>query len=170
MNYKKITTAVCAGCLAASSAFMLTGCGATFEGSGSKEAASAEQLALRLESPWAHDVENQAVGSAPAGLHDGTFTGSAPGMDGMISVTLEVKDGVITTTAITQEGESQSVGGFEAIRDGRYAEMIDKAQSAQIDTVSGATITTSAVKKATQDAIDQSLAGEASTPQADVSK
>lgn len=37
----------------------LTGCGASFEGSGSKDAASAEQLAMRIDDPWAVQSREQ---------------------------------------------------------------------------------------------------------------
>ena len=56
---------------------------------------------------------------------------------------------------MTQEGETQSVGGFEAIRDGKYAAMIDAEQGPDIDCISGATITTAGVRQATTDALIQ---------------
>ncbi len=73
----------------------------------------------------------------------------------MVSVTLEIKDSVITCTQITQDGETQSVGGFEAIRDGKYAKMIDAAQGSDIDSIAGATLTTAAIKGAVDDALEQ---------------
>ena len=57
--------------------------------------------------------------------------------------------------ATTQDGETQSVGGFEAVRDGTFAKMIEAAQGSDIDTVSGATITTAGVKQAVDDALAQ---------------
>ena len=51
---KRTTTAI--ACSAAALALGLSGCGASFEGSGSKDAASAEQLALRTDDPWAAEV------------------------------------------------------------------------------------------------------------------
>ena len=59
--------------------------------------------------------------------------------------------------------ETQSVGGFEAIRDGKYALMIEAAQGSDIDTVSGATITTEAVRNAVDDALDQARVEMASS-------
>ena len=83
------------------------------------------------------------------------YTGSAPAMAGMVTVTLLVEDNHITCIALTQDGETQSVGGYEAIRDGRYAAMIEAAQGSDIDVISGATITTAAVGNAVEDALDQ---------------
>jgi uncharacterized protein with FMN-binding domain len=86
---------------------------------------------------------------------DGTYTGSAQGMSSIIRVTLSVAGGTITTEEIWQDCETQSVGGYEAIKDGVYAAMIDAAQGPDIDAISGATITTTAVKTAVEQALAQ---------------
>ena len=133
----------------------MTGCASTFEGSGSKDAASAEQLAMRLDDPWAQEASSDARAKAEGTLADGVYTGEGKGMEGPITVTLLVQDNRISCLETTQEGESQSRGGYEAIRDGRYAEMIEAAQSADIDAIAGATITTAGVKQAVADALAQ---------------
>ena len=142
-------------CSAAALALGLSGCGASFEGSGSKDAASAEQLALRTDDPWAAEVAADAGARAQGDYADGVYVGHGRGMEGAITVTLLLDDGRITCLETTQEGESQSRGGYEAIRDGRYAEMIEAAQSADIDAIAGATITTAGVKQAVADALAQ---------------
>jgi uncharacterized protein with FMN-binding domain len=76
-------------------------------------------------------------------------------MSSIIKVTLSIESGVITTEEIWQNCETQSVGGYEAIKDGVYAKMIDEAQGAEIDTITGATITTNAVKAAVEAALVQ---------------
>ncbi len=133
----------------------LSGCGPSFEGSGSKDAASAEQLALRADDPWVFEVESSQAAPVYTGLADGVYTGTGLGMDGLITVQLFIQDDRITCLGVSQEGETQSVGGFEAIRDGTYAAMIDAAQCSDIDTISGATFTTSGVKQAVDDALIQ---------------
>lgn len=155
---KKGSTAL-AACGVASLALGLTGCGVTFEGSGSKDAASAEQLALRLDDPWAQEVAVNPAAKTQATLHDGVYTGAGKGMDGLITVTLLVQDNRIACLETTQEGESQSVGGFEAIRDGKYAAMIEAVQGSDIDAVTGATITTAGVREAVKDALGQAETG-----------
>lgn len=82
-------------------------------------------------------------------------------MEGPITVTLLVQDNRISCLETTQEGESQSRGGYEAIRDGKFATMIEAAQGADIDAVSGATITTAGVKQAVEDALSQAEAAAA---------
>ena len=90
-------------------------------------------------------------------------------MEGLITVSLLVDDGRIACLEITQEGESQSRGGFEAIRDGRFAAMIDAAQGSDIDAISGATITTAGVRQAIDDALAQAETGIAVTSAAEAS-
>ena len=148
-------------CGAAALTLGLAGCGASFEGSGSKDAASAEQLALRADDPWAAEVVADPQARAEGDLHDGVYTGTGRGMEGLITVTLLVDDGRITCLETTQEGESQSRGGYEAIRDGKFAAMIEAAQGSDIDAISGATITTAGVRQAVDDALAQSEAGAA---------
>ena len=143
---KRTTTAI--ACSAAALALGLSGCGASFEGSGSKDAASAEQLALRTDDPWAAEVAVDGAARAEGAYADGVYVGRGRGMEGAITVTLLLDDGRITCLETTQEGESQS-------RDGLYAEMIEAAQGADIDAVAGATITTAGVKQAVADALAQ---------------
>ena len=150
---------VCAISAAAVLALGLVGCGASYEGTGSKDAATAEQLELRVDDPWAQEVVVDETKKAEGSFIDGVYVGVGKGMDGLISVTLQVQDNRITCIEVTQEGETQSVGGFEAIRDGKYAALIDAAQSADIDGISGATITTNGVKTAVEDALTQATEG-----------
>lgn len=152
MNGVKTTAAL--GC-ATALALGLVGCGASYEGSGSKDAASAEQLAQRTDDPWAAEVVADDAARAEGNLRDGVYTGYGRGMEGWISVTLLVDDGRLTCLETAQDGESQSRGGYEAIRDGRYAQMIEAAQGSDIDAIAGATITTAGVKQAVDDALAQ---------------
>lgn len=90
-----------------------------------------------------------------AALPNGIYQGQAQGMCGAIRVTLQVKDGVLTVLDIWQDGETQGVGGYEAIKDGTFAKMIEKAQGPAIDSVSGATITSAAVSQAVENALNK---------------
>ncbi len=141
----------------------LTGCGASFEGSGSKDAASAEPLAMRIDDPWAQEIQADANAKAEGSYVNGVYTGTGTAMEGLVTVTLLVDDNHISCLEITQEGESQSRGGYEAIRDGKFAAMIEAAQGSDIDAISGATITTAGVKMAVEDALAQASAESAST-------
>ncbi|WP_290994685.1 FMN-binding protein [Gordonibacter sp.] len=124
-------------------------------------AASAEQLALRADDPWAVEVVADPAAKAEGTLADGVYTGTGKGMEGLVTVKLLVDDNRITCLETTQEGESQSRGGYEAIRDGKFAAMIEAAQGSDIDAVTGATITTAAVRTAVDDALAQAEAAAA---------
>ena len=156
MKKRALTTAACGFAVLT---LTMSGCGASFEGSGSKDAASAEQLAMRTDDPWAFEVSAEPTAKAEGTLHDGVYVGEGKGMEGPITVTLLVDDNHITCLEMTQEGESQSRGGYEAIRDGKYAQMIEAAQGADVDTISGATITTAGVKQAVEDALAKAEQG-----------
>ena len=159
---RKTATAVCG---AAVLAVGMTGCASTYEGSGSKDAASAEQLALRLDDPWAQEAPADAGAKAEGELADGVYTGTGKGMEGLVTVKLLVQDNRISCLETAQEGESQSRGGYEAIRDGKFAAMIEAAQGSDIDAVSGATITTAGVRQAVEDALSQAEAAGAQQEQ-----
>lgn len=159
----KRTTLTACGATAAALALGLSGCGSSFEGSGSKDAASAEQLAMRADDPWAAEIVADPAAKAEGDLADGVYTGTGKGMEGLITVTLLVDDNHITCLETTQEGESQSRGGYEAVRDGKFAAMIEAAQGSDIDAVTGATITTAGVRQAVDDALAQAEAAAATT-------
>ena len=83
----------------------------------------------------------------------GTYTGTAAGI-GEVKVTMTFSETAITDVVIDASNETESIGGVAAptLKDALMA-----AQSAEIDNVSGATITTNAVKKAAASCIEQAM-------------
>ena len=77
-----------------------------------------------------------------------TYAATANGI-GEVTVSLTVEDGKITAAEVVGDGETPGYGGLEACKDGTYAAQIVAAQGADIDGVSGATVTSDAVRKAT---------------------
>ena len=88
---KRTAAAVCGAAVLAAG---MTGCSAGFEGSGSKDAASAEQLAMRLDDPWAQEVQADQGAKAEGELADGVYTGTGKGMEGLVTVKLLVQDAI----------------------------------------------------------------------------
>ena len=81
------------------------------------------------------------------------FTATANGFGGNVSVALTIEDGVITD--VTAEGPDETQGiGSRAIE--ALPEMIKSANSVDVDKISGATITSTAVLSAAKDALEQS--------------
>lgn len=86
----------------------------------------------------------------------GTYSGEGRGMSGVIEVTLTVDETeIVSVDKITDPGETADIGGKEAIKDGTFVSQILDAQSADIDGVTGATLTSNGVREATQAALDQ---------------
>ena len=95
-------------------------------------------------------------------MEDGTFSGSAQGLESTVTVDLTVADGAISDVQVDVSGETAGIGA--EIGDEVIAQILE-AQSAEIDGVAGATITSDAVKAATASALAQA-SGEAA-PDAD---
>lgn len=146
----------CIGLLSLLLAFMLcfTGCKNRFEGSGSKEAASAEQLALKLDDPWKASIPIRRE-QLDGNYSDGVYSGEGYGMEGWIRISITIQSNRLIVNSIQQEGETQSVGGYEGIRDGIYAQQIEATQGTDIDGISGATLTTHGVVSALKAALEQ---------------
>lgn len=83
----------------------------------------------------------------------GTYTGTATGI-GEVKVTMTFSETAITEVVIDASNETESIGGVAAptLKDALMA-----AQSTEIDNISGATITTNAVKKAAASCIEQAM-------------
>lgn len=89
-----------------------------------------------------------------------TYAASAQGI-GEVTVRLTVEDGKITAAEVN--GDSETPGfGLEPCKDGVYAEQIVAAQGADIEGVSGATVTSDAVRAATTAAMEAAGLVEAS--------
>ena len=121
-----------AGALGAASAAVLTSCGS----SASSAAVSASSAA-----------------SGVSVFKPGTYTASATGMD-KVTVSLTFSENAITDVSVDVSNETATIG---ALHGDELAEQLMKAQSAEIDGVAGATVTSDAVKKAAQECINQAM-------------
>ena len=83
----------------------------------------------------------------------GTYTGTAAGI-GEVKVTMTFSETAITEVVIDASNETESIGGVAAPT---LQEAIMAAQGTEIDNISGATITTNAVKKAAASCIEQAM-------------
>lgn len=83
----------------------------------------------------------------------GTYTGTSTGI-GEVKVTMTFSETAITDVVIDASNETESIGGVAAptLKDALMA-----AQSTEIDNISGATVTTNAVKKAAASCIEQAM-------------
>ncbi|MCD8398615.1 MAG: FMN-binding protein [Lachnospiraceae bacterium] len=95
--------------------------------------------------------------SSGSGIYTpGTYTATAAGMESDVTVTVTVDETSILSLGIDVSGETDSIG---AAIGPEISEQILNAQSADVDGVSGATVTSTAVKTALADALDQAAGG-----------
>ena len=99
--------------------------------------------------------------AAPAagGYVPGTYTAEATGM-GTVKVSVTVDDSAITEVVLDTSGETPEIGG--AATEELTAQVMS-AQGAEIDGVSGATLTSTAVRTAVADALAQAAAAPAAS-------
>ena len=83
---------------------------------------------------------------------DGTFSGKARGINADVVVEVVIKDGVIVEVNVVEHEETESLAG-PAIE--TVTKAIVDAQSVNVDSVTGATVTSDAVKAAVAQAIGQ---------------
>jgi fumarate reductase flavoprotein subunit len=104
---------------------------------------NAKKIVLVLTILAAVTLAVTAQAKAPAyGKFSGTVDSSAPGFDGDVKVTLTLKNGLITKAVIAGPKETKEIGG-KVIADAPKA--IVARNSAAIDVVTGATLTSQAI-------------------------
>ena len=89
---------------------------------------------------------------AEASFTPGSYSGTAAGMGGDVTVTISVDDTTITDVVITGDGETPGIGTM-AIE--QLPQAIIDAQSAEVDVIATATVTSNAIKAAAASAIAQ---------------
>ena len=99
-----------------------------------------------------------AFASADGAYTPGTYEASAQGFGGNVKVQITVDEKSITDVVITGDSETAEIGG-KAIPD--LQKQILEKQSAEIDGVTGASLTSGAVKEAAAAALAQAAAGAA---------
>jgi uncharacterized protein with FMN-binding domain len=110
-------------------------------------AASSSQTNSQATSQPASEAAAQEAGAYTAG----TYTGEGHGFGGVVTVTITTDGNTITDVKAQGDDETPTVGG--AALDTLAAQILE-AQSAEIDGVSGATLTSNGIRDAAQAAID----------------
>lgn len=90
----------------------------------------------------------------------GTYSASEEGFAGKVTVTITTSESEITDVKVEGPNETPDKGGVAMEQ--LQGELL-KAQSAEVDAVSGSTVTSDAVKKAMAAAIEKAKSGDAST-------
>lgn len=103
-------------------------------------------------------AEAQRLASRGPYATDGTFEGAAPGYGGPVKMRVVIDNGYIDSVEIADA--SQEDEAWLDMCEGLPAQ-IEKAQSANVDIVSGATYTSAGILNGTTEALQKSMAGEA---------
>lgn len=93
-----------------------------------------------------------ALAESAAVFTPGTYTGTATGMLSDVTVTITVDETSILSAVVDSSGETAEIG---AAAQDTLAEQLMSAQSQNIDGVTGATVTSDAVRRACEDALAQ---------------
>ena len=97
---------------------------------------------------------NSAASSSTAASGDAIYTAGTYTGIGEVKVTMTFSETAITEVVIDASNETESIGGVAAPT---LQEAIMAAQGTEIDNISGATVTTNAVKKAAASCIEQAM-------------
>jgi len=99
-------------------------------------------------------TETQSAESNDSNYKDGTYQGKAEGFGGTVAVEVKVEKGKITAIEIVSAQKE----------DGAYLSMakdiipkIIEAQSTDVDTISGATFSSTGIKNASQEALEKAV-------------
>ncbi len=99
---------------------------------------------------WAASLAGMMM-SLPVLAEDGTFTGTAQGFGGEVSVSITLEDGVLTGAEITGDSETPNVGG-EAMK--VMQESMVTNQTVNVDAIAGASFTSAGVLDAVKAAVE----------------
>lgn len=124
------------------------------------EAATEAAAAQTAEEAAVTEAVTEAAQDAAAGgaYVPGTYTGTGAGIDGDVSVTITVDEASITEVKADVSGETPGLG---AEIGPQMEEAFMAAQSAEVDSIAGCTVTSTGLKDAMNDALAQAAAGEA---------
>ncbi len=97
-------------------------------------------------------VEESVVAVAAGSYNAGTYTATVPGRNGDVTVEVVFSDTAITAITVTDHAETPGIGDAAVEK---IPERIIAAQSVEIDTLSGATLTSKAILAAVGQCIEQ---------------
>ena len=113
-----------------------------------------EDEIARLSAQVAGNGQSDSGNGGSTNYKDGTYTGEADGFGGTIQVEVKIeKSKIAEINVISAEKED---GAYLSMAKDMIPKIID-AQSADIDTISGATFSSTGIKNATKQALDKAV-------------
>ncbi|MFR5602039.1 MAG: FAD-binding protein [Lachnospiraceae bacterium] len=115
----------------------------------------------KTDTPQAETTTEEVQETEETGIYTpGTYSASAKGYGGDVTVTITVDTNAITDVVIEGADETEGVGS-KAIEE--LPKAIMEAQNAEVDSISGATVTSKAIQTATAEALAQAKGEEKET-------
>ncbi len=114
-----------------------------------------EEAARQAAEEAAAEAAEAAGIALTTDYEDGTWTGSGQGFGGIITVEVTIEDGSITAIDVT--GHSGEDGAYYSEAEQMIDDIIS-AQSADVDTISGATFSSTGIRTAVAEALEQAEA------------
>ena len=112
-----------------------------------------EEIArLQYEMTQAKSEDSKA--DENTGYRDGTYQGEADGFGGTVAVEVTIENGKITGIEVTS-AENEDGAYLSMAKD--IIPKIIAAQSAEVDTISGATFSSTGIKNASQEALEKAV-------------
>lgn len=136
----------------------LTAC----SGGGQEAATAAPETTAPQETTTEAAAEETTAAEAEGGLTAGTYTASKNGMNGQLTVEVVTDDSSIVSVTVTENQETPGIGSplVDGEKEGTIPTLsipaaIVENQSIAVDAVTGATITSAAIKSAVEDCLTQ---------------
>ena len=123
------------------------------------EAAAAETEAEKPAAETEAETEAAAAADSESLYADGVYEGTGNGNGGEVKVNVTVENGKISDIVL-QEGHSETPGIYEMAVD-QVIPAIIEAQSTEVDSASGASMTSAGIREAVEDALSKAAAGSA---------
>lgn len=118
------------------------------------DARAKEEEIARLSAQVAGNGQSDSGNGGSANYKDGTYTGEADGFGGTIQVEVKIeKSKIAEINVISAEKED---GAYLSMAKDIIPKIID-AQSADIDTISGATFSSTGIKNASEQALEKAV-------------
>ena len=125
----------------------------------SQPSSSATHPTTAAPSSQAALPNSATAGQAAGGYIDGTYTGAAYSNEfGSWTVTVTITDGQITDVTASTTAQDHHSQGINTQAVPRLRTQVLSAQSAQVDTISGATLTSHSYLSSLQSALDEARA------------
>lgn len=118
------------------------------------DARAKDEEIARLSAQLGGSTAGEATGSAVMDYEDGTYTGEADGFGGKIQVEVKIEKSKITEINVVSAEKED--GAYLSMAKDIIPKIID-SQSADVDTISGATFSSTGIKNASEQALEKAV-------------